>query len=28
MPLDDETRGTCIFTGTPNAPRVIFARAY
>ncbi len=28
MPLDDESRGTCIFTGTPNAPRVIFARAY
>jgi len=28
MPLDDTSRGTCIFTGRPDARRVIFARAY
>jgi prolyl-tRNA synthetase len=28
MPLDDEERGTCIFTGTPDVKRIVFARAY
>jgi prolyl-tRNA synthetase len=28
MPLDDDSRGTCIFTGRPDARRVVFAQAY
>ena len=28
MPQDDDTRGTCIYTGKPGARRAIFAKAY
>lgn len=28
MPLDDEERGTCIFTGATGVKRIVFARAY
>lgn len=28
MPLADARRGTCIFTGEPDAPLTVFARAY
>ncbi|MDR1916852.1 MAG: proline--tRNA ligase [Synergistaceae bacterium] len=28
MPVDDDTRGPCIYTGHPDARRVIFAKAY
>jgi prolyl-tRNA synthetase len=28
MPLDDETRGKCVYTGNPDARATIFAKAY
>ncbi|MCC6622051.1 MAG: proline--tRNA ligase [Deltaproteobacteria bacterium] len=28
MPIGDEERGTCIFTGRPDARRIVFARSY
>ena len=28
IPLDDDTRGACIYTGKPDARRVIFAKSY
>jgi len=28
IPLDDDRRGTCIFTGRSDAPRIVFAQAY
>jgi prolyl-tRNA synthetase len=28
MPLEDESRGRCVYTGKDGAPRAIFAKAY
>ncbi len=28
IPMDEEERGTCPFTGTPDAPHAVFARSY
>jgi prolyl-tRNA synthetase len=28
VPLDDDTRGTCVYTGKPDARRAVFAKAY